>query len=262
MIMSNISFYVAAMLHILFISAHLSIPVTAFSLQSQHIKTHLPVVSQSDQDIIKQQLGYIPPNLHSVSARSKENSNPIAIQTYPLGGGSPQRRAKAAQNLTPFPTLFWLTCPLVSKAISNLEREGAAKLLEARLHDTENAFEEMMACHEEYAKLRWNSLVSEDRNLLLSGISFNDDKGNNQDSISFDEAKRKKQFEGFCNILQKSGVAGTDYNRKDGSLPSVKCLHAHYAHYRSVCDENHSQNTNIIGKWTHELLCQEDYDFL
>ena len=209
-------------------------------------------VSIEDQHIIEKQLGYLPPNLLCVSARSMETKIPIAIQTYPLGGGSRQRRAKAAQNLTPFPTLFWLTCPVISKAISNLERRGVNKLLEERLlRNEDDSLRQMELCHEEYARIRWNSLSEEDKELLLGGADTD------QDEI------QENRFQGFYSILRESGVAGTDWKRKDGSIPSVKCLHAHYAHFRSSSfSEGRSGDINIIGAWTHELLLDEGATFL
>lgn len=34
---------------------------------------------------------------------------------------------------TPFPTLFWLTCPILQKRVGRLEMEGAMRLLNERL---------------------------------------------------------------------------------------------------------------------------------
>ena len=211
-----------------------------------------------------------------VSARGMKSKEPIAIQTYPLGGGSKHRRAKAAKNLTPFPTLYWLTCPLISKAISNLERQGATKFLEERLFRDENdAMRKMKLCHEEYARVRWNSLLKEDKFLLLSSDEEIHPLSYGGDELNYDFVKNMdklfpKKYKGFCNILINSGVAGTDWKRKDEGAPSIKCLHAHYAHFRSAKEgygngngnKHYHQNINIIGEWTHQLLLNEGVDFL
>eukprot|EP00533_Pseudo-nitzschia_delicatissima_P001977 CAMPEP_0116082216 /NCGR_PEP_ID=MMETSP0327-20121206/2614_1 /TAXON_ID=44447 /ORGANISM="Pseudo-nitzschia delicatissima, Strain B596" /LENGTH=112 /DNA_ID=CAMNT_0003573007 /DNA_START=334 /DNA_END=668 /DNA_ORIENTATION=+ len=75
---------------------------------------------------------------------------PVAIQTYPLNGGAKRRQNKAKlpanQNedqseetksvvQSPFPTLFWLTCPDISKAVANLERRGFVQIIEDELNE-------------------------------------------------------------------------------------------------------------------------------
>mmetsp|Transcript_6071 Transcript_6071/g.10905 ORF Transcript_6071/g.10905 Transcript_6071/m.10905 type:complete len:86 (+) Transcript_6071:3-260(+) len=79
-------------------------------------------------------------------------------------------------------------------------------------------------------------------------------------------------------MIQYSGVAGTDHRglrenndaettTTDGGsntfVPSVKCLHSHYAHYRSqLSNDTGNDGTmeiayNLIGRWTHELLVEQ-----
>ena len=46
-------------------------------------------------------------------------------------------------------------------------------------------------------------------------------------------------------------------------VPSVKCLHSHYAHYRSQDDTEGSKTViNMVGKWTHELLIEQFPDLV
>ena len=228
---------------------------------------------------------------------------PIAIQCYPLlvqlisssgeinndvEGTAKRATVTTTQSsspettiITPFPTLYWLTCPHVSRAISELEREGYARVFRERLEQEEkmNIWRE---CHDEYASERWNSLSVEDqRRLLLPQQS---------PSLHYpidcdDDTEESKKRESMRHILQYSGVAGTEYqhyyhedeveitmsssssgsgsstSRKISPLPSVKCLHAHYAHYRSQVSSMNDDNNgaegmaiNIVGMWTHELL--------
>lgn len=227
------------------------------------------------------QLGYIPPNICSVSARSSgednsgdsvggnynENSKidtsrkgvgrPIAIQSYPLLVQSHNYNKEEESNkdnkhsCTPFPTLYWLTCPHVSRAISEIERIGYVKKFQLKLEDDASLAKEWWQCHEDYAAERWNLLSESDKEWLVS--------------------VNNKQIQSMREILKYSGVAGADHRRLretvdsdniDASLyvPSVKCLHSHYAHFRS---QKESENTvvNIVGKWTHELL-MEGFPFL
>ena len=210
--------------------------------------------------------------------------------------------------ITPFPTLYWLTCPHVSRAISELERAGYARIfwerllslqqpehLKQNISDYENKERtninmNMMTnektdtrmnmewnhqwreCHDEYASERWNSLSVEDQRRFGTTECDHDDDKNERESMRY--------------ILQCSGVAGTEYQshfhdeditmasscsnlRRKSTLPSVKCLHAHYAHYRSQISslDNAKEgkkeiSINIVGKWTHELLVERFPDIL
>ena len=61
-------------------------------------------------------------------------------------------------------------------------------------------------------------------------------------------------------------VAGTDHRWVGPGgvfVPSVKCLHSHYAHYRSQLSSSNTGHDgdgrvvlNMVGKWTHELLLE------
>ena len=270
----------------------------------------------------------------AVDITSNGYGRPIAIQCYPLLVQLESASATNSTIITPFPTLYWLTCPHVSRAISELERAGYARIFWERLlflQHPEQSFpmisdcdskvgtsnimdmqvmeaevdtssiewkNQWRDCHEEYASERWNSLSVEDQRRLLSSPQFSSSKyatheqpgvGNEDDTVE-DDIKR----ESMRRILQYSGVAGTEYqyhyhdnddddddftmtrgsnSRKSGSrspLPSVKCLHAHYAHYRSQISsinngskiEREQMAINIVGKWTHEQLMERFPDIL
>jgi hypothetical protein len=198
---------------------------------------------ESDKEAIRQQLGYLPPNFLAVSARTA-NGSPIAIKTYPLDGGAPRRQAKAARSLpestfvgTPFPTLFWLTCPSISRAIAEMERNGYVGMLEERLRSDSLMTDRLFCCHKEYAKERWECLSLYDRNLLTQ-----------PDSSSVQRMR---------GMLESSGIAGTNTTTltQDGSfLPSIKCLHAHYADYRSA---GQGRTQNPVGRMVHDLLAEQ-----
>jgi len=210
---------------------------TLVQQQSKSSETEiLCLISEDDKKKVTEQLGYIPPNVLSISARNS-SGDPIAIKTYPLGGGASRRMNKAAQDKTPFPTLYWLTCKKISKALANLEREGVLQQFEERIvNQEEDAHIKMRKAHEEYAQERWDTLTEQDKHFLLNN----------------GETK-----EGFVKMLRDSGVAGTQFRRKDGSVPYAKCLHAHYAHFVSS-----PNSSNIVGKWAHELLKERFPDCL
>lgn len=210
------------------------------SLLALHVKSSL----QSDALLVKKQLGYLPPNFRHVSAWTMDGKSPVAIQTYPLHGGSQRRQAKATKSSsnylgTPFPTLYWLACPDISRAISDLERRGYVTQLEDRLNSDPDQAARFLQCHEHYAQERWTSLSEHDRTLLLE--------------CNGSSVKRMRD------MLQSSGVAGNNHTAQlqaDGSfVASVKCLHAHYAHYRSKQAEK--DELNPVGYWVHELLLEQ-----
>lgn len=200
---------------------------------------------ESDKEAVRQQLGYLPPNFLAVSARNI-NGAPVAIQAYPLDGGAPRRQAKAARSLsestfvgTPFPTLYWLTCPAISKAIAEMERNGYVGVLENRLKEDPAAVDRLFRCHKEYARERWECLSEEDRNRLTL-----------TDSSSIQRMR---------GMLETSGIAGTNTTslQQDGSLlPSIKCLHAHYADFRST-SSGADRTENPVGRMVHDLLVGE-----
>ena len=249
-------------------------------------------VSIHDEDALFSQLGYVPPNICHVSARSggDENRNdsaistaidtsssgirrPIAIKSYPLlmqldNTKSDNEHTTCCgpvncSSITPFPTLYWLTCPHVSKAISELERQGYVRTFQDRLGTNKELANEWWECHEEYANERWNILSGPDKSWLL------------QEEHDENEIRKRKSMK---DILQYSGVAGTDHRGlresnvldRDNFVASVKCLHSHYAHYRSQLSRLNnmgSENStsiavNLVGQWTHELLLENFPDMV
>lgn len=203
-------------------------------------------VSDDDKRMILNQLGYLPTNLMAVSAR-RQTGSPLAIMTYSLNGGGARRKRKALGDFTPFPTLYWFCCPIVGKAISELEREGFVGILGSRLAENSELLNDFLECHRGYARERWDSLSVEHQDYLL-------------------------QSERMTRMVRDSGIAGIDYqlaaNQDEcfsGSFnASIKCLHAHYAHYRSQIErgEDCSYPLNVIGLWTDELLRERYRDLI
>ena len=203
--------------------------------------------SSSDLDVAARQLSYTPTNFVRVSARNQDG-RPIAIQTYPLDGGARRRQSKARQSVendadwlgTPFPTLYWLTCPEISKNIANLERRGFVKVLEDELQSNKDMLQSLMLAHRDYARLRWESLTPEDRQQLI------------------DLSAQSRTIQRMRNMIEASGIAGSNLTLASPLVsPTIKCLHTHYAHYRSV-KTIHNAAINPVGARVHELLCEID----
>jgi hypothetical protein len=124
------------------------------------------------------------------------------------------------QIMEPFPTLYWLTHPLLRCLVSRLELEGYGIELEKRLQHDSNAIAMMRHAHAAYGEERWNLLSSQDLEVI-----------------------RFQHWEGAL-ALQR-GVAGI---RNCGA---VKCLHAHLAHFLS---QGPGSTYNRVGQWVWEEL--------
>ena len=97
---------------------------------------------------------------------------------------------------TPFPTRYWLTCPLAHRRIARLEAAGQVRVWERRVRDDEALAEAMRRAHASYAAER---------------------------DAAFPAATAARRPSG--------GVAGID-----PTTGGLKCLHTHYAHARAGGD--------------------------
>ena len=100
----------------------------------------------SDRALVSVQIGRDPRGSVSVAARC-EHDLPMVIRTPP--------RLETGE---PFPTLYWLTCPLAQRAVGGLESGGFMRELNARLgHDAALASSYRDA-HDRYRRDRDGSL--------------------------------------------------------------------------------------------------------
>jgi hypothetical protein len=156
----------------------------------------------------------------------------------------------------PFPTLYWLTCPKLDAAISELERQGYVSFLQKEIVERHaDLCDALLKCHEEYARLRWQSLTVQDRDLLLLMSSSSSSSSSSDGSSNCPDEKRRirSSWESMRDMIEKSGIAGTNMTSAAfassttnemnnthatttvvATIPSIKCLHTHYAHYRST----------------------------
>ncbi|HEY9523023.1 MAG TPA: DUF501 domain-containing protein [Thermopolyspora sp.] len=100
------------------------------------------VVRDSDVAAVAAQLGRPPRGLRRVAHRCRCGL-PDVVETAPrLPDGSP------------FPTLFYLTCPKVASAIGRLEGSGLMKRMQARLADDPELAAAYQAAHDDYVARR------------------------------------------------------------------------------------------------------------
>jgi uncharacterized protein len=99
-------------------------------------------VSDLDRDVVARQLGRAPRAIRSIAHRCP-CGNPDVIETSPrLPDG------------TPFPTLFYLTCPKAASLIGTLEASGLMNEMTERLKNDPELAAAYRAAHEAYLARR------------------------------------------------------------------------------------------------------------
>lgn len=144
--------------------------------------------SEADQQYVTACIGRPPIGVIGVAAR-RDNGEPTVIINLPL---IPQ-----GETWQPFPTLYWLVDPELSTRISEVERKGGVRTIQAALaedialqvaHREDNVF---------YAMARW--------------------------AVLNDKEKRAAADLGMQDTLERTGIGGV------ANHDTVKCLHAQYA---------------------------------
>jgi len=69
---------------------------------------------------------------------------------------------------TPFPTLFWLTCPLARRRVGRLEGAGGVRSMERRVQANPDLASRLTKAHRRYAAQR-DALVEEGAEVLPAG---------------------------------------------------------------------------------------------
>jgi hypothetical protein len=99
-------------------------------------------VNDDDRLIVAAQLGREPRAMRAVAHRCP-CGNPDVVETSPrLSDG------------TPFPTLYYLTCPRAASAIGRLEAEGTMRRMTERLEHDDELADRYRAAHEAYLARR------------------------------------------------------------------------------------------------------------
>ena len=139
-----------------------------------------------DRDAVRAQLGR-PLKGESEVVRRCSLRLPIVVAVPPvLASGEP------------FPTRYWLTCPLARKRIGRLENANGVRHFDERVTQEPDFAAALRRAHETYATER--------------------------DELVADEVVRRP----------RGGIAGIDHATAD--VVGVKCLHAHFAHHAAGGD--------------------------
>ena len=152
-------------------------------------------LTEADIAIITEQLGRRPRAAVHIAARCPAG-HPAVLVNHPIHteGG----------RIAPFPTLYWLSCPELGRAVSRLEMGGLIQQLDQRLAEDDDLAADLRADHERYIAQRWQRLSDDER-------------------VAVREA-------GLHDMLHQRGIGGLSHWR------SVKCLHLHLAHH--LADHN------------------------
>ena len=100
------------------------------------------MISDADRAAVAAQLGREPRGLRAVAHRCACGL-PDVVETEPV-----------LEDGTPFPTLYYLTCPRASSAIGRLEAEGVMATMSARLLSEPALAEAYAAAHDDYLARR------------------------------------------------------------------------------------------------------------
>ncbi|MCF0247177.1 MAG: DUF501 domain-containing protein [Synergistes sp.] len=143
-------------------------------------------LKDEDKIVLKKQMKGRKFNLDSVlaAARRCKYGFPQVIVSSPVSSAG-----------TPFPTIFWLTCPFLDHRCGELESEQKISELEKIFAEIPESVEKM---HREYAELRMSLIEGEDR------------------------CKFSNMSEGMRSAVKECGVGGID---SKAAPNAVKCLH-------------------------------------
>jgi hypothetical protein len=145
----------------------------------------------NDSKVVANQLGRTPRGAFTVSVRCSYGY-PQVIRVHPVVAGKP------------FPTLYWLTCPFLTREIGHLEAAGWVNQLEVRMMEQPDLRSAMHEAHQHTCAQR--------------------------DQLMSPEEKAALAADGTLVGLDGRGIGGiSDWDR-------LKCLHLHAAH--ALADEN------------------------
>lgn len=192
-------------------------------------------VSDDDLACIRAQLGRSVRGVAGVVVRCRYG-RPQVIATYPLQyDGEGVRRLPPGElepeRLGVFPTLYWLTCPMLVRSIGRLEAAGWIRRIKEEVAANPVEREELIAAHRETARLRRRLVDAETAERL------------------------EREFPGQYRVLTTTGVGGIRFLQDGGTIgePGVKCLHTHFADYLA-------RGKNPVGRRVWGLLTAAGVD--
>lgn len=154
-------------------------------IKTQEYTTHY---SENDWEEVKKLLGRSPHGLYRVEKYHPTKKHPMVISVVPFVKGAP------------FPTLYWLTCPILKKEISHIEKDAHIERFEKEYFQDGENLENLIKDHESYRDERIDLF-----------------KNTIKDWSLFPEPMQK--------IIKETGIGGiADFHH-------IKCFHLHYAHH-------------------------------
>lgn len=206
-------------------------------------------VTEADKEALRRDLGFVPSNLYMVMRRHADTLTPQACVMYPLSLTARQGK------LEPFPTICWLTCATLKARVSVFEESGWVKIFEEKLFTNLDSYgKAMVRAHNMYAKQRTALLNDADR-LVVAAKGWDRalcERRGVAGITNGDATMPTVQNHDDCDNREEdaTGVAQSGGPRIVTTWEiSVKCLHAHLAHY--LCYPDHG---NVVGRWTWEAL--------
>ncbi len=171
-------------------------------------------MNATDQDIIAKQIQRQPRNVCGIARRCPRHC-PQVIVNRPL----PQTETDAEF----FPTVFWLTCPVMVSRIGRIEDQGYIRRIQTQVREDGELSQNLRDAHLEYIYVR---------NALLERT----------DRLHLRQTRRLLSEE-----MSRLGIGGV------ADLNSIKCLHTHYAHYLATY-------SNPVGLLVEKLLSLQEAD--
>ena len=162
-------------------------------------------VSEEDLSMLQAQLGRRPSGVLKVEAYCPAG-HPQVIRYYPLS------LSQAGKVLSPFPTLYWLTCRSLIRQVSEFESHGWIGKIEEIIRADPAFRTQYHDNHRQYRRERWKTLLPRHREVVV-----------------------EKGWEKVYRETGIGGIRGRDF---------VKCLHLQFAH--------HVGASNIVGKFLQD----------
>ena len=105
----------------------------------------LPVLDTVDRKCVTRQIGRDPRGMMAVAVRCFHNNPAVVLVSA---------RIPDKDRELPFPTVLWLSCPLLKKAVATLESSGKIKAWEKYLGENEAVAAKLNEAHKYYIELQ------------------------------------------------------------------------------------------------------------
>ncbi len=167
-------------------------------------------IDAADMKVLRWQLGRAPRGAKAILQKCSYGWPQVILNSPLLPPG------------TPFPTIYWLTCPLLNKKIAILENQGWIRRFQEQISKDNCFCKAVLAAQINYR---------ETRKIMATDIS---------------------ELPLFAReTLDQTGIGGV------GDLSKIKCLHAHYAHHLvSGANPIGRRIDELLGKFICEEECE------